>query len=74
VRSLIIIAALIISGCSMTPTQKKWTAVGVGIIATGLVIAHETDNGRGELAAVASSGKGKGSFNPCPSGISRECK
>jgi hypothetical protein len=72
-RSLILIAALLASGCSMTPAQR-WTAIGVGVVATGLILAHETDNGRGPLAPETASSAKKGPFNPCPSGDSRSCK
>jgi hypothetical protein len=73
-RSLILIAALLSAGCSMTPAQKRWTAIGVGVVATGLVLAHETDNGRGPMGRTAASGGKSGPFNPCPSGNSRSCK
>ncbi len=59
----------------MTPTQKQWAAVGVSIVATGLILSHESDNGRGPLAPVpAAAGSKRGPFNPCPSGNSMECK
>lgn len=45
-RSAIILAAVLVSGCTMTPTQQKWAAVGVSLAATGLLIAHEQDSGK----------------------------
>lgn len=39
----ILILAGMLSACGMTPTQKKWTAIGVSIVATGLVIAHQDE-------------------------------
>ncbi|HET9394490.1 MAG TPA: hypothetical protein VFO36_00425 [Nitrospiraceae bacterium] len=74
-RLSIIAMALALSACSMTPTQQRWLAFGVGVVATGAIIAHETDQGRGNLAMQPTSSGGKtGPFNPCPSGISAECK
>jgi len=72
-RSLIFILAVMSAGCSMTPAQQRWTAIGVGVVATGLILAHEADQGRGALAPTASSSD-KGRFSPCPSGDSRNCK
>jgi len=71
-RSLLIITiAFSLAGCSMTPTQKRWTAIGVSVVATGLLIAHQQDKG----AVVASEQTGKGGpFHPCPSGVATECK
>jgi hypothetical protein len=36
------------AGCSLTPTQKKWAAIGAGVLIVGAVIAHQDDdNGAG---------------------------
>ncbi len=45
-RSLILLSLLTLTGCSMTPTQQKWAAVGVSVVATGLIIAHQQDSGK----------------------------
>ncbi len=73
-RSLIILAALLCSACTMTPAQKKWTAIGVSVVATGMIIAHQQDNGSPVLGGSAgTSGKG-GAFNPCTSSNPKDCK
>lgn len=70
-RITIVAACLALTACGMTPTQKRWTTVGVSVVATGLLIAHQQDNG----ADLSSSRGGKGGpFHPCPSGNSMECK
>lgn len=48
-KSLMVLLTLVVSGCSMTPTQQKWAAVGVSVVATGLIIAHEQDSGKPQL-------------------------
>ena len=73
-RKLTILAvAFLCSACTMTPTQKKWTVIGVSVVATGMIIAHQQDNGSPVLGSPAASGK-KGPFNPCSSPNPQECK
>lgn len=37
----ILIAALAVSACSLTPTQKKWLGVAAGVIVVGTIAAHD---------------------------------
>lgn len=65
IKTLITLMCIALAGCSMTPTQKRWTAIGVSVVATGLILAHETDHGRGPLSpepSASGSGKGRPSF------------
>ena len=35
-----------LAGCAtITPTQKKWTEVGVGVLVVGAIAAYEIDHG-----------------------------
>jgi hypothetical protein len=46
-RSLMILLSLaLISGCSLTPTQKKWAGFAAGVLVVGAIAAHESDNGK----------------------------
>lgn len=71
-KLIIIVLACASSACTLTPTQKKWTTIGVSVVATGLIIAHEQDNGRGPLSSTDKNG-GKSQPGQC-SGASRDCK
>jgi len=52
-KTIALIALLsLVAGCAMTPTEKKWTTVAVGVVVVGAIAAHELDNG--------------GRKNPCP--------
>jgi hypothetical protein len=44
--ALLASALLLLSGCGLTPTQKKWAGIAVGVLAAGAVIAHEQDSGK----------------------------
>ncbi len=45
--SIVLIAtALALSACSMTPTQKKWTAFAAGVLVVGAIAAHDAENGK----------------------------
>jgi hypothetical protein len=70
-RAVILTACLLCSACSMTPAQKRWTTIGVSVVATGLVLAHQEGNGK---PMVTDQTSGKGGFHPCPSGNSAYCK
>lgn len=67
----ILAITILLSACSMTPGQKRWTAIGVSVVATGLILAHQQDSGKPMVTDQAS---GKGGFHPCPSGNSASCK
>jgi len=49
-------ATLALSACGLTPSQQKWIAVGVTVVGTGLIIAHESD--RGGRSQVITGSKG----------------
>jgi hypothetical protein len=39
------LALVLLVGCStITPTQKKWTSVAVGVLVVGAIAAHQADN------------------------------
>jgi hypothetical protein len=38
--------ALVLSGCALTDTQKKWAGIAAAVIVTGAVIAHQQDDGK----------------------------
>lgn len=45
-RPLIVMAvALSLAGCAMTPTQKKWTGIAVGVLVVGTIAAHDDSDG-----------------------------
>lgn len=41
----VILVSFVLAGCSMTPTQKKWTGAVVGVLVVGAIAAHRQDNG-----------------------------
>ena len=43
----VFVLAFVLAGCSMTPTQKKWTGVAVGVLVVGAIAAHQQDHGNG---------------------------
>lgn len=51
-KALALLALSILSACSMTPAQKKWTTIAASVVVAGAIAAHELDNG--------------GKKNPCP--------
>jgi uncharacterized protein YceK len=68
------VVATLLSGCSMTPTQKKWATIGATVVVTGMIIAHQQDNGAPVAQGAASTNGKRGPFHPCPSGNPQECK
>jgi hypothetical protein len=44
-RALIVLAAMLASACSMTPTQKRVAWIAGGVLVAGAVAAHELDHG-----------------------------
>lgn len=48
-KKLIAVFALSVAlaGCGLTPTQKKWTGIAVGVLVVGAVAAHQQDHGGG---------------------------
>jgi hypothetical protein len=66
---IVIIVALFLSGCGLTPTQQKWATIGAGVLITGAIVAHEMDSGK-----AAQPETDKGAFHPCPSGNTLSCK
>lgn len=39
--------AVLLSGCaSMSPAQKKWTGIAIGVVVIGAIAAHEMDSGK----------------------------
>lgn len=43
---VVFILAVVMSACSMTPTQKKWTGIAAGVLIVGAVAAYESDSGK----------------------------
>lgn len=43
----LLLLCLAFGGCTMTPVQKRWTAVGVSVLATGALVAYQNDHGGG---------------------------
>lgn len=41
----LILAFTLVSGCSLTPQQKKWTGIGLAVLAVGAIAAHREDSG-----------------------------
>lgn len=40
-----IAAAIALSACAMTPTQKKWAGIAAGVLIVGAIAAHDADSG-----------------------------
>jgi len=52
-KTLTILAFTLLTGCAtMTPAQKKWTGVAVGVLVVGAVAAHRADHGDGPAPPV----------------------
>jgi len=44
-KTVALLALVLLAGCSsITPAQKKWTSVAVGILVVGAIAAHKADN------------------------------
>jgi hypothetical protein len=44
-RVAALLALALLSGCaSMTPAQKKWTSVAVGMLVVGAIAAHQAES------------------------------
>lgn len=68
-RTLIIGLMVVLAGCSLTPTQKKWAGFAAGVLVVGAIAAHDPDNGK---ALEPSSEFGKGlPCRPQPDGSCR---
>lgn len=69
----IVLLACMLSACGLTQTQKKWVAIGVGVVGTGLILAHEADKGGGALSPIE-SGKNGGKNLPWQCSVPKDCK
>lgn len=51
-KTITILALLTLASCAdMTPTQKRWTTIGVSVVAVGAIAAYEADHGhRNDMA------------------------
>lgn len=57
-RSLMIVLSLVlVAGCSLTPTQKKWAGFAAGVLVVGAIAAHDADNGKDPTASAGQFGK-----------------
>lgn len=44
--ALISLAVLAAAGCSLTPQERKWVAIGTGVLIVGAIAAHDADSGK----------------------------
>lgn len=44
-----IMAALLVSGCALTPTQKKIAGAIAGVLIVGAIAAHDEDGDSGQV-------------------------
>jgi hypothetical protein len=58
----LVLCCLLASCASMTPKQKKYTAMGLSILAIGMIAAHDSDNDPPPASA-----SGGGAIGPGPS-------
>lgn len=66
----VVVAALSLSACSLTPTQQKWAGFAAGVLVVGAIAAHDADSGK----PIAPPDK-KRPFIPCPGGANpQDCK
>jgi hypothetical protein len=46
-KKMIVLVLAVLAGCStMTPAQKRWTGVAVGVLVVGAIGAHRSDHRR----------------------------
>jgi hypothetical protein len=45
VKTTTLILCCLLASCGMTPTQKKYTAIGLSVLAVGMIAAHDDDDG-----------------------------
>lgn len=64
---------MLLAGCSLTPTQKKWAGVAAGLIIVGTIAAHDDSdsNDLGTAAVTGSVGGPSMSCHPQPDGSCR---
>jgi hypothetical protein len=60
-KPVILVLCSLIAGCAMTPTQKKYAAVGASFLVIGFVAAHDSRHGTTVPHDIA------GPRGPCPS-------
>lgn len=65
-----IAAAIALSACAMTPTQKRWTGIAAGVLIVGAVAAHQADSGK-PAANGGAIGKPSLPCHPQPDGTCR---
>lgn len=67
------LCVLLASCASMTPTQKKYTSIGLSMLAIGMIAAHDNDSRIPSSAAVTDSGAigPRPSCRPQPDGSCR---
>lgn len=53
---LLMLIALTLSACEMTPTQKTWAGVAAGVLIVGAMVAHDADSGKPQSPTVATPG------------------
>lgn len=44
-KTVVLMLALALTGCAMTPEQKKWTGIVAGVLVVGAIAAHQSDSG-----------------------------
>lgn len=44
-RAFVIMGLMLIAGCSLTPTQKKWAGFAASVLIVGAIAAHDNDEG-----------------------------
>lgn len=44
-KAIMILLALTLGGCAMSPAQKKWTGIAAGVLVVGAIAAHRADSG-----------------------------
>ena len=44
-RAILFLGIFFLSGCAMTPTQKKWTGFVAGALIVGAIAAERSENG-----------------------------
>ena len=70
-KFLILAGCCLLASCALTPTQKKYTTMGLSILAIGMIAAHDHDNDQ-QTAAAAGRTVGPGpSCRPQPDGSCR---
>lgn len=50
-----VLGILLLTGCAMTPAQKKWAGITASVLIVGAIAAHDADTGRASSSSATAA-------------------